>query len=117
MKILHIVGARPNFIKIAPLHRAFLNQPDTESKLVHTGQHYDAQLSDVFFTQLGLPKPDYNLNVGSGTPTRQTAHILLKFEQVLLTEQPDWVLVVGDVTSTLACAWAAVSNWAFGWRT
>lgn len=107
MKILIIVGARPNFIKIAPLHRAFLTYPAIESKIVHTGQHYDDQLSAVFFRQLGLPQPDYYLNISAGTPTQQTADILLRFERVLLTEQPDWVLVIGDVTSTFACAVAA----------
>ncbi|MBD2751374.1 non-hydrolyzing UDP-N-acetylglucosamine 2-epimerase [Spirosoma validum] len=107
MKILNIVGARPNFIKVAPLHKAFRTYPAIESKIVHTGQHYDTQLSDIFFHQLDLPQPDYQLNVCPETPTRQTADILLKFEQVLLTEQPDWILVVGDVTSTLACALAA----------
>ena len=107
MKILTVVGARPNFIKVAPLHRAFSSYPAIESKIVHTGQHYDARLSDVFFNQLDLPQPAYNLHIDTGTPTQQTADILLKFEQVLLTERPDWVLVVGDVTSTFACALAA----------
>ena len=109
MKILTIAGARPNFIKIAPLHRAFLSYPAIESKIVHTGQHYDDRLSAIFFRQLGLPHPDYHLNVCTGTPTQQTADILLKFERVLLTEQPDWVLVIGDVTSTFACAVAAAN--------
>lgn len=108
MKILNVVGARPNFIKVAPLHRAFLNQPGIESKIVHTGQHHDARMSDVFFTQLGLPQPDYQLSATTGTQTQQTAHIMLKFEEVLTAERPDWVLVVGDVTSTLACALVAV---------
>lgn len=107
MKILNIVGARPNFIKVAPLHKAFLAYPDIESKIIHTGQHHDTKLSDIFFHQLDLPQPDYYLNVCLETPTRQTGDILLKFEQVLLAEQPDWVVVVGDVTSTLACALAA----------
>ncbi|SFF09799.1 non-hydrolyzing UDP-N-acetylglucosamine 2-epimerase [Spirosoma endophyticum] len=104
MKIISIVGARPNFVKVAPLHRAFLAHPGIEPILVHTGQHYDARLSDVFFEQLDLPKPDYHLGVGPGTPTEQSAEIELTFEKVLTLEQPDWVLVVGDVTSTLACA-------------
>jgi UDP-N-acetylglucosamine 2-epimerase (non-hydrolysing) len=107
MKILSVVGARPNFMKVAPLHRAFLTYPAIESKLVHTGQHYDAAMSDVFFTQLELPQPDYYLNIGHGTSTRQTAIILQKFERIVQMEQPDWVLVVGDVTSTVACALAA----------
>lgn len=118
MKILSIVGARPNFMKVAPLHRAFLNQPGIESKIVHTGQHYDARMSDVFFRQLDLPQPDYYLGVGgpasgdpgrrTGTLTQQTADIMLKFETVMLAERPDWILVVGDVTSTLAGALVAV---------
>ena len=108
MKILNIVGARPNFMKVAPLHRAFLAHPSIESKIVHTGQHYDARMSDVFFNQLELPQPDYYLGVASGSPTQQTAEIMTKFEAVMQTEKPDWVVVVGDVTSTLACALVAV---------
>ncbi|GAB3553615.1 non-hydrolyzing UDP-N-acetylglucosamine 2-epimerase [Spirosoma fluminis] len=107
MKLITVVGARPNFIKVAPLHQAFAAYPAVESKLVHTGQHHDAQMSDVFFGQLDLPQPDYHLGVGSGTPTQQTADIMLRFEEVITIEQPDWVVVVGDVTSTLACALAA----------
>lgn len=108
MKVLNIVGARPNFMKVAPLHRAFQNVPDLTSKIVHTGQHYDARMSDIFFNQLDLPQPDYYLGVTSGTHTQQTAEIMTKFEAVMQTEQPDWVVVVGDVTSTLACALVAV---------
>lgn len=107
MKILNIVGARPNFVKVAPLHRAFLRYPLIQSKIIHTGQHYDAVMSDVFFDQLDLPQPDYYLGMCTGTTTQQTADILGKFEKVISTERPDWVLVVGDVTSTLACALAA----------
>ncbi len=108
MKILNIVGARPNFMKVAPLHRAFQARPELESKIVHTGQHYDAKMSDVFFTQLELPTPDYFLGVGGGSHTQQTAKIMLAFEEVLQKEQPDLVLVVGDVNSTIACALVAV---------
>ena len=108
MKILNVIGARPNFMKVAPLHRVFLNQPGIKSKVAHTGQHYDAHMSDVFFDQFNLPPPDYHLNVAVGTQTQQTADIMLKFETVMTVEQPDWVLVVGDVTSTLACALVAV---------
>lgn len=108
MKILNIVGARPNFMKVAPLHRAFRAYPAIDSKIVHTGQHYDARMSDVFFNQLDLPQPDYYLGVAGGTHTQQTAEIMLKFEEVMTRERPDWVLVVGDVTSTLACALVAV---------
>ena len=95
-------------MKVAPLHRAFQKRPDVESKIVHTGQHYDACMSDVFFDQFNLPPPDYCLNAAVGTQTQQTADIMLKFETVLTAERPDWVLVVGDVTSTLACALVAV---------
>lgn len=108
MKILNIVGARPNFMKIAPLHRAFQRYPQVESKIVHTGQHYDEKMSDIFFNQLELPKPDYFLGIGGGTHTQQTAKIMLEFEQVMNDEQPDLVLVVGDVNSTVACTLVAV---------
>lgn len=108
MKILNIVGARPNFMKIAPLHRAFSQHNNIESKIVHTGQHYDHKMSDIFFNQLELPKPDYFLGIGGGSHTTQTANIMLKFEEVLLTEKPDLVLVVGDVNSTIACALVTV---------
>ncbi len=108
MKIVNVVGARPNFMKVAALHRAFLTYPNTESKIVHTGQHYDTRMSDVFFDQLNLPQPDHYLGIKSGTPTQQTAEIMAKFEMVLAVERPDWVVVVGDVTSTLACALVAV---------
>lgn len=108
MKILSVVGTRPNFIKMAPLYRAFHNHPDIEPVLIHTGQHYDANLSDVFFDQLALPIPDYALTVAPGSITRQTAQILHDIEPILQTEQPDWLVVIGDVTSTLASALAAV---------
>ena len=108
IKILNIVGARPNFMKVAPLHRAFQNHPTIESKIVHTGQHFDAKMSDVFFEQLELPKPDYFLGIGGGSHTQQTARIMLAFEEVMAAEKPDLVLVVGDVTSTIACALVAV---------
>ncbi len=107
-KILNIVGARPNFMKVAPLHRAFQQHPEIESKIIHTGQHYDAKMSDVFFNQLELPKPDYFLGIGGGSHAQQTAKIMLEFEKVMEAEQPDLVLVVGDVTSTIACALVAV---------
>jgi UDP-N-acetylglucosamine 2-epimerase (non-hydrolysing) len=110
MKILSIVGARPNFMKVAPLHRAFSKYPEIESKIIHTGQHYDAKMSDVFFNQLELPKPDYFLGVGGGSHTQQTAKIMIEFEQVMHAEKPDIVLVVGDVNSTIACAMVAVKE-------
>ncbi|GAB3168001.1 non-hydrolyzing UDP-N-acetylglucosamine 2-epimerase [Telluribacter humicola] len=110
MKILNIVGARPNFMKVAPLHRAFSRYPDIESKIIHTGQHYDARMSDVFFNQLELPQPHYFLGIGGGTHTQQTAKIMLEFEPILASEKPDVVLVVGDVNSTIACALVAVKE-------
>ncbi|MFC5409360.1 non-hydrolyzing UDP-N-acetylglucosamine 2-epimerase [Larkinella bovis] len=108
MKILSIVGARPNFMKVAPLHRAFQQYAGVQSIIVHTGQHYDAKMSNVFFSQLELPRPDYFLGVGGGSHAQQTAKIMMAFETVMETEKPDRVLVVGDVTSTMACALVAV---------
>lgn len=107
MKILNIVGARPNFMKIAPLHRAFQQHSKIESKIVHTGQHYDERMSDIFFNQLELPKPDYYLGIGGGTHTQATAKIMLAFEEVVNQEKPDLILVVGDVNSTVACTLVA----------
>ncbi|TRO54671.1 UDP-N-acetylglucosamine 2-epimerase (non-hydrolyzing) [Candidatus Bathyarchaeota archaeon] len=104
MKILHVVGARPNFMKVAPIIREMTRYPDTfEQFLVHTGQHYDELMSQVFFADLDLPHPDLNLEVGSGTHTWQTAEVMRRFEPVVLDYKPDWVVVVGDVNSTLAC--------------
>ncbi len=104
--ILLAVGARPNFMKAAPLVEA-LNAAGAKVHLVHTGQHHDADMSDVFFRDLGLPAPDVFLGVGSGTHAVQTAQIMLRFEPVLLERRPDLVLVVGDVNSTLACSLVA----------
>jgi UDP-N-acetylglucosamine 2-epimerase (non-hydrolysing) len=120
MKIMSVVGARPNFMKVAPIIRAIekhnsggqtrFSRPGVENPsriehvLVHTGQHYDAAMSDSFFTDLNLPPPDIHLGVGAGSATFQTAEILKKFEEALLRERPDVVLVVGDVNSTLACS-------------
>jgi UDP-N-acetylglucosamine 2-epimerase (non-hydrolysing) len=97
-------------MKVAPLHRAFLKSGKIESKIVHTGQHYDAKMSDVFFNQLELPQPDHYLGIGGGSHTEQTAKIMLAFEPILKEEKPDLVLVVGDVTSTIACAMVAVKE-------
>lgn len=104
LKIISIVGARPNFMKIAPI-MAVLQQHSTEitSLLIHTGQHYDEMMSDAFFADLDIPKPDINLAVGSGSHAEQTAKIMLAFEPIVVREQPDWVIVVGDVNSTMAC--------------
>lgn len=104
MKILNIAGARPNFVKIAPLHRAFSQHPDMHSQIVHTGQHSDFQMSGIFFEQLGIPQPDHFLGIGQGSLTGRTAEIMCKFERIIRAEMPDLILVVGDVTSTLACA-------------
>src|ERR1043166_5603513 len=104
-KILNVVGARPNFMKMAPLMDQFaLRRERFDAKLVHTGQHYDAQMSDVFFEELGLPKPDIHLGVGSGSHAVQTGKIMSEFEKVVSAEKPDLVIVVGDVNSTMACS-------------
>jgi UDP-N-acetylglucosamine 2-epimerase (non-hydrolysing) len=107
VKIINIVGARPNFIKIAPIMAAY-RATDVEPLLVHTGQHYDQRMSELFFHELGIPEPDINLGVGSGSHAQQTAAIMTAFEPVVLQHKPDWVLVVGDVTSTVACGLVAV---------
>ncbi len=104
MHILHVVGARPNFMKAAPVLRALAEVAGARQTLVHTGQHYDANMSDVFFEQLGLPRPDVNLEVGSGSHSRQTAEVMSRFEPVVLERKPDLVLVYGDVNSTVAAA-------------
>ena len=108
MKVISVAGARPNFMKIAPLMEAFRNVPAIEPILVHTGQHYDERMSDLFFRQLGIGQPDVNLGIGSGSHAVQTAEIMLAFEQIVLREKPDVVLVVGDVNSTIACGIVAV---------
>lgn len=108
LKILNIVGARPNLPKIAPLMHEMLRHPEIDPILVHTGQHYDEKLSDIFFRQMGIPSPHVNLEVGSGSHAWQTAEILKRIEPVLLQYQPDLVLVVGDVNSTIAVSLAAV---------
>jgi UDP-N-acetylglucosamine 2-epimerase (non-hydrolysing) len=109
MHVLHVVGARPNFMKAAPVLRALTSRSESHGitlrqTLVHTGQHYDAAMSDVFFNQLEMPAPDVNLEVGSSTHARQTAAVMQAFEPVLVERQPNIVLVYGDVNSTLAAA-------------
>jgi len=119
MKLLMVAGARPNFMKVAPLLKAagdynsarIDGAPNLECRLVHTGQHYDAQMSSVFFRELGIPEPDINLEVGSGTHAIQTANVMLKFETVCTDYKPDWVVVVGDVNSTMACTLVAAKCW------
>src|SRR6201995_5323439 len=103
MAILHVVGARPNFMKAAPVYRALANA-GFEQVLVHTGQHYYVQMSDVFFETLEIPEPDESLNVGSGSHAQQTAAIMSKFEPVVQARKPEIVLVYGDVNSTVAAA-------------
>jgi UDP-N-acetylglucosamine 2-epimerase (non-hydrolysing) len=114
MKIIHVVGARPNFMKIAPIidvlsdhNRQHAPGRSVHQLLVHTGQHYDESMSGLFFEELSLPRPDINLEIGSGPHGQQTGRIMEAFEQVLLREKPDLVIVVGDVNSTMACAIAA----------
>lgn len=102
-----IVGARPNFMKVSPIIRALEGHPRLRYRLVHTGQHYDARMSGDFFKQLGIPAPDVNLEVGSGTQAQQTAGIMVKYEQLLLESPSDVCVVVGDVNSTMACSIAA----------
>jgi UDP-N-acetylglucosamine 2-epimerase (non-hydrolysing) len=110
LKLLIIAGARPNFMKVAPLikaaeahNRAPGKGTSLDCRLIHTGQHYDEKMSEVFFEELGIPAPQVNLGVGSGSHAIQTANIMTKFEPVCLEQQPDWVVVVGDVNSTMGC--------------
>jgi UDP-N-acetylglucosamine 2-epimerase (non-hydrolysing) len=108
MKIHLVAGARPNFMKIAPLHKALSGRPDRFTPVfVHTGQHYDAAMSDAFLRDLGLPDPDISLGVGSGSHAVQTSKIMTAYEQAVLKDRPDLVMVVGDVNSTIACALVA----------
>jgi len=121
MKIISVVGARPNFMKIAPIHKAIQlhnkkiaadspvshHTSNITHLLCHTGQHFDFNMSKVFFDELGLPEPDFYLGVGSGSHAQQTAGIMIEFEKILLNEKPDLVIVVGDVNSTIACSLTA----------
>src|ERR1700687_1086693 len=102
MHILHTVGARPNLMKVAPVLSALREYPKIKQSLIHTGQHYDTNMSDVFFQQLEIPAPDINMGVGSGSHVRQTAAIMAGFEPIVLERKPDLVLVYGDVNSTVA---------------
>ncbi len=109
LKVINVVGARPNFMKVAPIVAA-MNERSAKFQplVIHTGQHYDAAMSDSFFRDLDLPQPDTYLGVGSGSHAAQTAAVMERFEPVVLKEKPDWVLVVGDVNSTIACALVCV---------
>jgi UDP-N-acetylglucosamine 2-epimerase (non-hydrolysing) len=108
MRIVAVAGARPNFMKIAPLMWEIGRRSNVEAHLVHTGQHYDERMSRLFFEELGIPRPDADLGVGSGSHAVQTAEVMRRFEPVLLEQRPDAVVVVGDVNSTIACALTAV---------
>jgi UDP-N-acetylglucosamine 2-epimerase (non-hydrolysing) len=110
MKLMHVVGARPNFVKIAPIYREVASRAGLEQVLVHTGQHYDPEMSGVFFEEFGLPEPDINLRVGSSTHAAQTAEVMLRLEPALDEARPDWLVVVGDVNSTLAATLVAVKK-------
>lgn len=107
MRIISVVGARPNFMKLAPIERELATRPNVEHVLVHTGQHYDAGMSDAFFQDLWIPRPLHNLGVGSGTHAQQTANVMLRLEPILAIAKPDVVLVYGDVNSTLAAGLVA----------
>jgi UDP-N-acetylglucosamine 2-epimerase (non-hydrolysing) len=117
MKIISVVGARPNFMKIAPFVKAIEQHNQINPKepvdhiLVHTGQHYDDRMSKQFFEDLGIPEADINLGVGSGSHAEQVGHTMIEFEKVLVAEKPDWVVVVGDVNATLACSVTAKKEW------
>lgn len=104
MKIVSVVGARPNFMKVAPFCRALKAYPQVEHVLVHTGQHYDVRMSEQFFKELDIPNPDINLEIGSGTHAEQVGRTMIAFEKVLKEEKPDWVVVLGDVNATCACS-------------
>ena len=107
-KIISVVGARPNFIKIAPVHRAFEKyEPEFQHLICHTGQHFDEKMSKIFFDELNMPKPAFYLGISGGSHAIQTARIMTEFEQILLSEKPDMIVVPGDVNSTMACSLVA----------
>lgn len=105
--VVHIVGARPNFMKVAPIWKAIAARGRLSQRLIHTGQHYDVKMSDVFFADLGLPEPDVHLGVGSGSHAEQTGKVMVELEKVFVAQRPDLVSVVGDVNSTMAAALVA----------
>ena len=108
MKIITVIGARPQFIKAAPVSRAIAEHNNLTEVIIHTGQHFDANMSDVFLKELNIPKPDYNLGINSASHGAMTGRMLEKIEEILIKEKPDWVLVYGDTNSTLAGALTAV---------
>src|SRR3954447_13587443 len=106
-----IAAARPNFMKVAPLWHALAEAPDFEPVLVHTGQHYDANMSDAFFADLRLPQSAYHLEIGSGTHAEQTGRTMIAYEPVCMRDRPDAIVVVGDVNATAACALVGAKLW------
>ncbi|HTE40846.1 MAG TPA: UDP-N-acetylglucosamine 2-epimerase (non-hydrolyzing) [Steroidobacteraceae bacterium] len=106
-----IAAARPNFMKVAPLYHALTKESWCEPKVVHTGQHYDPNMSDAFFRDLNMPNPHIHLNVGSGTHAEQTGGVMIAYEKACMAEKPDWIVVVGDVNSTAACAMVGAKLW------
>ena len=110
--IVHLIAAaRPNFMKVAPLYHALAKEGWCTPKVVHTGQHYDPNMSDAFFRDLNMPKPHIHLGVGSGTHAEQTGGVMIAYEKACMTERPDWIVVVGDVNSTAACAMVGAKLW------
>jgi len=111
-KTVHLIAAaRPNFMKVAPLYHALNSSPDFTPVLIHTGQHYDTNMSDSFFEDLELPKPHHHLGIGSGSHAEQTGGVMIAYEKICLAEKPDWIIVVGDVNSTAACAMVGAKCW------
>ncbi len=110
-KVHLISAARPNFMKVAPLYHALQSTDWCDVQIIHTGQHYDVNMSDVFFRDLGLPKPAYHLGVGSGSHAEQTGGVMIAYEKVCLADRPDWIVVVGDVNSTVACSLVGTKLW------
>ncbi len=112
MITIHLIAAaRPNFMKVAPLYHVLRNEPWCKVSIVHTGQHYDSNMSEAFFQDLRLPHPHFHLEVGSGTHAKQTGGVMMAYEEVAMRERPDWIVVVGDVNSTLACALVGAKLW------
>ena len=109
-KICTVVGARPQFIKLAVVSRVLRKQPGFQEVLIHTGQHYDHNMSEVFFEEMDIPKPDYNLGISGGSHGQMTGQMLIELEKVFLKESPDMVLLFGDTNSTMAAALAAVRS-------